>query len=99
MNNAMLIPRISFTNACIPKSKRILQSGTQGGSGNRRRARRKTRTPLPHQDVGLTRSQIFHFSTVWEDSRMVWKKDDHAYTWHDLAGHVAAEILCVPRTG
>ena len=45
-------------------------------------------------------SQIFRFSTVWEEnSRMVWKKDDRAYTWNELAGHVAPEILCVPRTG
>lgn len=45
-------------------------------------------------------SQTFRFSTVWEGgSRMVWKKDEYAYTWHDLDGHVAPEILCVPRTG
>ena len=30
---------------------------------------------------------------------MVWKKDEHAYTWNDLDGHVAPEILCIPRTG
>src|SRR5713101_6549155 len=45
-------------------------------------------------------SQIFRFSTVWEGGgRMVWKKDEHAYTWNDLDGHVAPEILCAPRTG
>ena len=30
---------------------------------------------------------------------MVWKKDDHAYTWRDLDGHVAGCVLCTPRTG
>jgi len=30
---------------------------------------------------------------------MVWKKDEHAYTWSDLDGHVAPEVLCAPRTG
>ncbi len=30
---------------------------------------------------------------------MVWKKDAHAYTWNDLDGQVAPEILCIPRTG
>ena len=30
---------------------------------------------------------------------MVWKKDEHAYTWSDLDGHVAECVLCAPRTG
>lgn len=30
---------------------------------------------------------------------MVWKKDEHAYTWSDLESHVAACVLHAPRTG
>ncbi len=30
---------------------------------------------------------------------MVWKKDEHVYTWRDLEGHVAECVQCAPRTG
>jgi len=30
---------------------------------------------------------------------MPWKKDEHAYVWKDLEGHIASSILHAPRTG
>jgi hypothetical protein len=30
---------------------------------------------------------------------MAWKKDGHVYTWKDLEGKIAPEVLCAPRTG
>ena len=30
---------------------------------------------------------------------MVWKRDEHIYTWNELEGTISSPILCAPRTG
>ncbi len=30
---------------------------------------------------------------------MTWKKDEHVYTWQDLEGKIAPEVLFAPKTG
>src|SRR5262245_56863682 len=100
MSNVMLRAGSSFTPACMLRSNSISKSSTTAGSGNRRRAHRKTNASLANLRASLKMSQISRFFTVWEESgRMVWKKDEHAYTWSDLDGHLAECVLCAPRTG